>query len=217
MKISADRLTQNIRRIIPDARVVETELTICPEIRLYLLHRDNMLRRFSKDEIQKIQKDTPYWSLCWASGLALAKYLLNHKGICAGKKVIDFGTGSGIGAIAAALSGAKAVIAWDIDEFAREAVHANASLNKVHIDICRSLDEIHEEYEVIIAADVLYDKENFSFLEMFLSRSFDIIIADSRVRSIDLHGYEKIAEMKARTIPDLNEADEFNNVNIYRR
>ena len=211
-----DRLTQNIRQTIPDARIKETSIPLCPGISLYLLNGDNMQRRFSVDEIQMIQKDVPYWSLCWASGQALARYLLNNKYICSGKKVFDFGAGSGIGAIAAALSGARAVTALDIDESALEAVLANASLNQVHIDTCRSMDEIQEYPDVIIAADVLYDRENLSFAEMFLSRPCDTIFADSRVKSIDLHGYEKIAEITATTIPDLNEADEFNKVSIYK-
>jgi len=51
-----------------------------------------------------------------------------------GKTVIDYGCGSGILAIAAALLGAKKVIGVDIDPQALEATQANAERNNVEID-----------------------------------------------------------------------------------
>ena len=63
-----DRLTRNIRRTLPQARIVATPLPLCPEIQLYLIDPDNMQRAFAVDEIQTILANTPYWTFCWASG-----------------------------------------------------------------------------------------------------------------------------------------------------
>ncbi|PHS25089.1 MAG: 50S ribosomal protein L11 methyltransferase [Methylophaga sp.] len=52
------------------------------------------------------------------------------------KIVIDYGCGSGILAIAAALLGAKKVVAVDTDPQALQATQANAQRNGVHIDTC---------------------------------------------------------------------------------
>ncbi len=64
----------------------------------------------------------PTTALCleWLSGLDLC-----------GKRVIDFGCGSGILAIAAAVLGAAEVLAWDHDSQARDATRANAAANGV--------------------------------------------------------------------------------------
>ena len=48
------------------------------------------------------------WAFAWAGGLALARYLLDHPGEVAGKRVLDFATGSGLCAIAALRAGAAA-------------------------------------------------------------------------------------------------------------
>ena len=54
-----------------------------------------------------------------------------------GKRVVDFGCGSGILGIAAAVKGAKDVFCFDIDPRALEASKKNAELNKVNV--CVSL------------------------------------------------------------------------------
>ena len=62
------------------------------------------------------------WSFCWSSGQVLARWILEHKEVVAGRRVLDFGTGSGIVAIAAARSGARRVVACDIDPVSLQAV-----------------------------------------------------------------------------------------------
>jgi len=57
--------------------------------------------------------------LCLGGRQALARYLLDHPETVRGKSVLDFGSGSGLVAIAAAKAGAASVLAADIDGFAR--------------------------------------------------------------------------------------------------
>jgi predicted nicotinamide N-methyase len=218
--VNSTRLTchiqRNIQCTLPDAQIIVTPLTLCPELSLYLLSPDNMQRSFATHEIQLILENTPYWTFCWASGQALACYILQHKAHFAGKRILDFGAGSGVVAIAAALAGAAKVIACDIDPDALEAIQANAALNHVQVDTCESLDRIAKKLDLIIAADVLYDQENFHYLEEFLSRAPEILVADSRVKTIDLFPYQRIAEIMATTLPDLEEFEEFKRIGIYR-
>ena len=49
-----------------------------------------------------------------------------------------------------------------------------------------------------------------------LNLAADVVIADSRVKNIEIHGYEMIGRTNATTIPDLDEYREFNDVKIYR-
>lgn len=213
--MNIDTLTRNLQRTLADAQLVETPLTLCPKLSLFLISAANMQRRFALTEIQTILDNTPYWTFCWASGQALAYYILQNKEKFAGRIILDFGAGSGVVAIAAALAGAKKVFACDIDPDAITAIRANAALNKVSVYTCRSLVEVAEPLDLIIAADVLYDRDNFHFLEDFLSYAPEILVADSRAKSINVAPYQKIAEISATTLPDLDEFDEFNKIAIY--
>ena len=69
-------------------------------------------------------------SMHFTSGL-LARYLLHASNIVPGSTVLDVGTGSGIGAIAAARAGATSVVALDINPDAVECARLNASQNDV--------------------------------------------------------------------------------------
>ncbi|MBN8208344.1 50S ribosomal protein L11 methyltransferase [Bacillus sp. NTK071] len=72
-----------------------------------------------------------------------------------GQRVIDVGTGSGVLSIAAASLGADSVDALDLDEVAVKSARLNTKLNKVHSKIQVSqnnlLDNIQEQYDVIVA------------------------------------------------------------------
>ena len=73
----------------------------------------------------------PYWAFAWAGGQALARYVLDHRDTVAARSVLDFGTGSGLVAIAAAKSGARLVVAADIDGFATAAIGLNCWANGI--------------------------------------------------------------------------------------
>ena len=42
-----------------------------------------------------------------------------------------------------------------------------------------------------------------------------VLLADSRMKRLDVEGYRVIAELESRTLPDLQEFEEFNQVKIY--
>src|SRR5438067_10644228 len=51
----------------------------------------------------------PYWGFPWAGGQALARHVLDHPEVIAGRRVLDLASGSGLVAVAAARSGAARV------------------------------------------------------------------------------------------------------------
>ncbi|MBR6975835.1 MAG: 50S ribosomal protein L11 methyltransferase [Ottowia sp.] len=74
----------------------------------------------------------------------------------AGARVLDYGCGSGILAIAAALHGAAAVDAVDIDEQAVAATRANAAANGISDDVLRAdLPEVAEGAYALVLANIL--------------------------------------------------------------
>lgn len=209
-------LTENIRRTLPEARIAETVLPLCPALKLYLVRPDNVKRAFSREEIASIQAKPPYWSFCWSSGHALAHFIFKNKKMFEGKSVLDFGAGSGVVAIAATMAGARRATACDIDHDALDAARANAALNRVSLGTTESLEEISGKIDLLVASDILYDRVNLPILEYFLGTAKEIIVAESRVKSIDIPPYQKIADMEAHMVPDLDAFDPYRHVKIYR-
>lgn len=210
-------LNQYLQETLTKGRVHISRPKDCPDIALYLFDPAVLQGPLSHDEAQAVVAEPAYWSFCWASGQVLATYLLKHPALVKDKTVVDFGSGSGIVAIAAALAGARAVYACDIDHHALDAVRQNAALNQVKINTVSNLNEIGpvEKIEVILAADVLYDKDNHPLLDRFIEQAERVVLADSRVRQLPSDHYTLQSTHEARTWPDLNEFEEFNQVRIY--
>jgi len=127
-----------------------------PEIRLHKAIPSSGLGRLAEaDE----EFGSPYWAHYWGGGLALARYLIDHPALVVGRKVLDLGTGSGIVAIAAALAGARSVMATDIDAYAIVAARLNAAANRAEIetfagDLTRTADQ---PSDVLAIGDLFYD------------------------------------------------------------
>eukprot|EP01051_Picozoa_sp_SAG22_P011299 SAG22_NODE_1072_length_5706_cov_10.864455_2_plen_331_part_00 len=68
----------------------------------------------------------PWWAFAWPGSFALADYLRQRPSAVRGKRVLDFGSGCGISALAAVRAGAAEVLANDIDEYALHATRWNA-------------------------------------------------------------------------------------------
>jgi predicted nicotinamide N-methyase len=108
---------------------------LVPELRLHLADSAVPLWEATEETLGRIGLPPPYWAFAWPGGQALARYLLDHPATVAGKTVLDFGAGCGIGALAAARAGAARVTAADIDDFAVAALRLNAALNGLTIEI----------------------------------------------------------------------------------
>jgi predicted nicotinamide N-methyase len=208
-------LSALLQRYLPGARAVPTPLPDCRGLSLYLLNGDYPQCELDADAVAAIINYPAYWAFCWASGQVLARFLLQNPQWAAGKKVLDFGSGSGVAGIAAALAGARQVVACDIDGDARAATGLNAGLNAVQLEIAADYLEIRGEVDLILAADVLYDRDNLPWLEAFRLRAPQVLVADSRVRNFDIRGYRKLGQEEATTIPDLDEFAEFRQVSLY--
>ena len=191
-------------------------MPLTPDIQLYLLNEDYPQHNLTREETQALMNEPPFWSFCWSSGQVLARWIMERKELVKGRAVLDFGTGSGIVAVAAARAGARKVLACDIDPVSLEAVKANAELNQVEIAVSEDFQSAASEgLDVILAADVLYDVDIFPFVKRFPELASDVILADSRVRDLSLEPYRKIGQGQAVTCPDLHEPEEYRQVSIY--
>ena len=160
------RLRHGRRRTLIDAHrrfvLAETRLApvpFVPEISLYQADEATSLWHRTARELERDDMPPPFWAFAWAGGQGLARYLLDNPGVVAGRPVLDFATGSGLVAIAAARCGASPVLASDIDPFCGAAVALNAPANGVAIDFV-SADLIGDDrgWGVVLAGDVFYEK-----------------------------------------------------------
>ena len=200
--------------LLGDARLVAEPLP-GTDLRLWLFDAANMDRAFSPEETRRILEEPPYWSFCWASGLVLARWLAERPEWVRGKRVLDFGAGSGVAAIAAAKAGAVEVVACDLDPLALAACQANAALNEVELRYSQDFFGEADRFDLIIVADVLYDRANLPLLDHFLSRGREALVADSRVRDFAHPLYRRLDVLDACTWPDLAEPAEFRHVSLY--
>lgn len=129
-----------------------------PEIVLHLADEAHDLWLRTEEELEAIGLPPPFWAFAWAGGQGLARHVLDNPDLVAGKRVLDFASGSGLVAIAAAKAGAAHVLAADIDPFCGVAVALNAREN------CATLRFTDEnligrtgDWDVILAGDVFYD------------------------------------------------------------
>ncbi|WP_440468160.1 class I SAM-dependent methyltransferase [Pseudomonas sp. YH-1] len=207
-------LQNALGELLGDARL-SAETLPGTDIRLWLIDAQNMDREFSPDETRRILEEPPYWCFCWASGLVLAHWLAEKPEWVRGKRVLDFGAGSGIAAIAAAKAGAAEVVACDLDPLALDACRANAELNGVELSYSTDFFQEEDRFDLIIVADVLYDRANLPLLDEFLGRGREALVADSRVRDFSHPLYQRLGILDGCTWPDLAEPAEFRHVSLY--
>jgi predicted nicotinamide N-methyase len=158
---------------------------LAPEIRLWLADEAVPLWKKTEEELASMGLPPPFWAFAWAGGQALARYALDNPALIAGRRALDFGSGSGLVAIAAALSGAATVEASDIDAFAIAAIEANAAENGVLVAPRReNLIGADEGWETVLAADVAYEKDlaeaAMEWLAGLARRGATVLIGDPR-------------------------------------
>jgi predicted nicotinamide N-methyase len=131
-----------------------------PEIRLHLADEATELWHKTEEELGELGLPPPFWAFAWAGGQALARYLLDRPELVRGKQVLDFASGSGLVAIAAARAGAASVEASDVDGFAVAAIGLNAALNGVAVEP-RAADLVgrDEGWDAVLAGDIFYDRD----------------------------------------------------------
>ena len=146
---------------------------LAPEIRLHLATQVTPIWQATEESLSRWGTPPPFWAFAWAGGQALARYILDHPEIVAGRDVLDLASGSGIVAIAAAKAGARRVVAADIDSFAATAIVLNAVLNDVDIAIETRdlLDRGAAGWGVVLAGDVCYEEPMASRMIVMLRRT----------------------------------------------
>jgi len=156
--VSAARTLAELTAFVRE-RTAPGPVALVPEIRIYQATDVTPLWHATGAELRGWD-ESPFWAFPWAGGQALARHLLDHPELVAGKRVLDFATGSGLVAIAAAKAGAASVRAVDVDPFCEAVVPLNAALNGVSLEvhIQDPLGGSLPAVDLVLAGDVFYER-----------------------------------------------------------
>jgi predicted nicotinamide N-methyase len=127
----------------------------------------------------------PYWAELWPSGVALARDVSSRA--LRGARTLELGCGLGIPSVAAALAGGRVLATdWAPDAIRmtrRNAERGGASLETLVCDWARPEPLLERApWDLVLAADVLYERRNVDVLTELLPRLVDargeILLAD---------------------------------------
>jgi predicted nicotinamide N-methyase len=133
--------------------------SLVPELTLYLADEAVPLWQATEVELERQNVPPPYWAFAWPGGQALARMILDQPDLVEGKRVVDFGAGSGIASLAAAKAGAAAVLAADIDAYAAAVIALNAAANGVAVDVTtEDVSRTPFVGDVLLIGDMCYER-----------------------------------------------------------
>jgi predicted nicotinamide N-methyase len=183
-----------------------------PEIALHLADEITPIWRLTEEALAEIGLPPPFWAFAWAGGQALARYLLDHRGVVAGKRVLDFASGSGLVGIAAMVAGAAQATCADIDAFCGAALSLNAAANGVAVgyvgdDLLAAPPPAWAQ--VILAGDICYEKplaeRVMAWLAAGRAAGASVLVGDPGRTYFPKTGLKRLAEYEVPTTRELED------------
>ncbi|MGF1431735.1 class I SAM-dependent methyltransferase [Kitasatospora sp. LaBMicrA B282] len=189
-----------------------TEVPFVPELSLHLADEAIELWERTESERGQVGLPPPFWAFAWAGGLGVARYVLDHPELVAGRAVLDLAAGSGLVGIAAALRGAGGVRAAEIDAYAVTAIGLNAAANGVTVtaECADLLDGDGAPAEVVLAGDVFYERAMAArflpFLERAHARGAVVLVGDPGRAYLPRERFTALAEYQVPVLADLEDS-----------
>ena len=198
--------------ILENTRPLAPPLT--PEVVLQLASESLPIWLKTEEELGAMNVPPPYWAFAWAGGQALARYVLDHPRIVAGKSVVDVGAGSGLVAIAAARAGAQSVLALEVDQLAAAAIRINSTANRASVSVS-SQDVLGgaplPTAEVLLVGDVFYERDLadrvWRLIEAAQRRGTDVLVGDPRRSYFPAERFEQVKLYEVPVTRELEDAE----------
>ena len=196
--------------IAAQTRLARTALV--PEIALHLADAITPIWQASEEWLATRNIEPPFWAFAWPGGQALARYVLDHPGLVAGRRVLDFAAGCGLAAIACAQAGAARVEAADIDPLAAAAIALNAAANGAAVEvIAADLVGTPCRWDVVLCGDVCYEAPMTRHILPWLrclAGTAEVWIADPGRAYLPAEGLVALARIAVATTTELEDRTE---------
>jgi predicted nicotinamide N-methyase len=183
-----------------------------PEVALHLADEITPIWRLTEEALAAIGLPPPFWAFAWAGGQALARYVLDHREVVAGKRVLDFASGSGIVGVAAMMAGAAQTVCADIDAFCGAALALNAAANGVVVGYANDdlLDAPPPAWaDVVLAGDICYERplaeRVMAWLQAARAGGATVLIGDPGRSYFPRTGLARLAEYEVPTTRELED------------
>ncbi len=198
-------LQSRIETLVPEAKLIWQNV---PGTALegYLVEELSACEPLSARSTELVMEAPPFWSLLWPSGNHLCRMMGEGFELLRGRTCVDLGCGSGLVSTAAARAGAG-VLAVDSDPLSQMVTSLNLARNRAD---CRIADSwLEGRCDTLLLADFLYDDSNIEALGEFCARCGEILVVDSRLKQLDMTGFELLGDFEGRAVPDLDPHREF--------
>jgi len=186
---------------------------LVPEIRLHLATEITPIWQASEDALARANVPPPFWAFPWAGGQALARYVLDNPAVVAGLRVLDFGSGSGLVAIAASRVGAADIVAAEIDDVAAAAIALNAALNGVAlaVETADLIGTAAGTWDVVLVGDMCYEQplaaRLTSWLRVLAGAGVTILLGDPGRSYVPTSGLVALARYTVATSLELEDRE----------
>ena len=182
---------------------------LVPEVTLHLATAITPIWQATEAWLQEHNLPPPFWAFAWPGSQALARHVLDHPAVVAGRRVLDFAAGGGLAAIACARAGAAAVDAAEIDPMAVEAIRLNAARNGAAVNaLCADLVGTPCRWDVILCGDVCYEAPMTRHVLPWLRRmagTAEVWLADPGRAYLPVENTEEIARFDVPTSLELED------------
>lgn len=181
---------------------------LVPEVKLHLATAARTIFVAADELLDGGLGSRPYWAFAWPGGQGLARYIIDNPELVRGKRVLDIGAGSGLGAIAALKAGAVSALAADIDPLADMAAIMNGRLNGVALATTREdLLAARPEADVVLIGDLVYEPDLQirvgALLETLKEMRIPVLYGDRTSARRPRRDFELLIEYEAPLTPPL--------------
>jgi predicted nicotinamide N-methyase len=186
---------------------------LVPEIRLHVAEESLAIWRQTEEELGRMNVPPPWWAFAWAGGQALARYVLDNPALCAGRRVLDLGAGSGLAGIAAVTAGAASVLAADTDPFASAAIALNAAANGVALEATSDdlLSAAPSRFDLVLVGDLFYERtlaeRVLAFIQASRGDGAAVLVGDPRRGYFPRERFCQLVEYSVPVTRDLEDME----------
>jgi predicted nicotinamide N-methyase len=199
-----------------------SDVSLCPEIRAFTA--SSLVDVWeAAEQLAATVLPSPFWAFPWPAGIALARVILDRPELVRARKVIDMGAGGGVTCFACASAGARQVLACDVDPWSLAVARIGARRQALAIDVSRadpaSYPEVLDPFDVVLCADLAYDRATAALermaLERAAARGATVLLANAGRSYFDVGGLELIADFTVPAVQDL-EGDSAKFTQVFR-